>query len=591
MFIPGGGFTSVKGTNTMAQRMAFAEAGYVVACVQHRVLPTTFPTPLQDIKAAIRFLKANATKYGIDKNKVAVAGNSAGGYFATMVGVTSNTKSIPWPNRQGKMEDTKLDVGSYLEESSAVNAVIDLYGVSDLTLIGAGLPQAIEEGHHSASTTEAILLDGAAAAKKGVDVFENTTKAPIASPFTYIDKNDPPFLMMHGDKDTLVSPLASFELYNRLTAAGVTAERYTVTGAAHGGDMFAQPAALKMMTDFLDKYATVDIPAETEGAYDTSKAACGQDTIEATLDEAIAQNPVSIEVTDWNISEHDGIAYKTTDRGDRLYLDVLQPAKRGDTSKRPLLIWINGGGFTGSSPTGYLGIRYKYAKAGYVVASIQHRTVPNGVLPAPLQDAKQAVRYMRAHADKYGIDKNKVAAFGASAGGYFATMLGVTGNTKSIKDADGKVIELDTGDYLDESSAVNAVVDFYGVSDLSIIGAGLGEEMEDTHTSASNTEALLVNGTAFGGNKGGSVLDFPEKTALYSPFTYIDKDDPAFIMFHGDKDTSVSPVASMELKKRLLEAGLVADRTTITGSGHGGDMFYQDEITSDVIAFLNKQLG
>lgn len=168
MWINGGGFTSSNPANNFETRLTLAKSGYVVASVQHRVGPSvTFPGPLQDIKAGIRFLKASSktepNKYKFDPTKVSVAGNSSGGYWATMTGVTSNLESIQYPNsRTGEMQEIKLDDwGSNRDESSAVNAVIDFYGVSDLTIIGAGLAQELQDSHKSAATTEALLLNGA----------------------------------------------------------------------------------------------------------------------------------------------------------------------------------------------------------------------------------------------------------------------------------------------------------------------------------------------------------------------------------------------------------------------------------------------
>lgn len=90
MFVNGGGFTSSNPQGNIVHRMAFAKAGYAVASVQHRVVPTVkFPEPLLDVKAAVRWLKANAGTYKIDKSRVAAVGNSSGGYFATMLGVTA----------------------------------------------------------------------------------------------------------------------------------------------------------------------------------------------------------------------------------------------------------------------------------------------------------------------------------------------------------------------------------------------------------------------------------------------------------------------------------------------------------------------
>ena len=101
---------------------------------------------------------------------------------------------------------------------------------------------------------------------------------------------------------------------------------------------------------------------------------------------------------------------------------------------------------------------------------------------------------------------------------------------------------------------------------------------------------MLVNGTAFGNNKGASVFDTPDTAAPASPFTYIDGTDPAFLILHGDKDTLVSPVASMELYKRLVDAGVEADRYVIAGASHGGPLFNQPQVIDIMVSFLDEHL-
>lgn len=603
VFISGGGFTGVNDPGTIDQRMAFAKAGFVVAAVQHRVVPkATMPGPLQDIKSAIRFLKANADSYGIDKSKVAVAGNSAGGYFATMVGVTGNNKTMTVGGKE-----VALDVDNDLDESSAVNAVIDLYGVSDLTIIGAGLSEALQDGHKSAATTEAMLLAGAAAGKKGEGVFAESMedKVAAASPYTYIDADDPDFLIMHGNKDTLVSPVASADLQNRLEAAGIKVDRYILDGAGHGGAKFAQPEALSIMTDFLKKEATTTVTSSTSGANNKAAgtkvyAMSDVPTLEQATTPRDAKYLLKIDETaktaTYSVKEVKNVVYKQVKSGSSntpLYMDLLIPSKAADTKAKPTVVYINGGGFTGSDQSRNINLRWAMAQQGYIVASVQHRTVPQATMPGPLQDVKAAVRFLHANADTYGIDSNKLYAWGNSSGGYFATMLGVTGNTKSIK-VNGQQVALDEGDNLDQSSAVSAVIDYYGVSDLTIIGACLGEQYESAHHGTSNTEALLVNGAAFGSNAGATVfdpIDSGNKAAYYSPFSYIDKNDPKFLILHGDKDTLVSPVASYELYNRLTEAGLSAQRVTIPGAGHGGANFEKANVYKTTIDFLNTQSG
>lgn len=124
LFVTGGGFINANKDNGIQLRMHLAEHGYVVGSINYRVAPTAkFPEPLEDVKAAIRFLKANADRFGIDSARVGIVGGSAGGYLTAMAGTTSGTKTF--------------DKGENLQVTSDVKAAVDLYGLSDLTQVGS----------------------------------------------------------------------------------------------------------------------------------------------------------------------------------------------------------------------------------------------------------------------------------------------------------------------------------------------------------------------------------------------------------------------------------------------------------------------
>ena len=586
VWINGGGFTRSDAAGSLDTRLAFARAGYVVASVQHRTSAVSnFPAPLQDIKAAIRFLKANAEQYRFNPNKVAVGGNSSGGYYATMIGVTGGVESVPWTNNKGEAVDIPLDVGNNLDQSSAVNAVIDFYGVSDLTIIGAGLSEDLQQSHHSAATTEAILLNGAAAARKGVGVFDPSMepKVSAASPFSYIGETTPPFIMFHGTKDTLVSPVASKMLQKRLEDAGVHTERYVIDGAEHGGNEFLQSTIKDRAIKFLDTYATADI-VQPEATIDYAKGTTAYSAEDLpTLDQAIeGAEAIEIDPDKWNIDQVKNITYKATGaKGTytNLMMNMLIPSKGKDDEPRPVLYCAACGGFNKSNPNAMSYLRY--AERGYIVAIAEIRVIPNVVMPAPLQDAKAGVRWLRAHAKDFNLNPDCIIATGSSAGGYMGVMLGVLGNTTQFNDD----VQFDVGDNLDQSSAVQGVLDLFGVSDLTIIGAGLPNY--DVHDDASNTEALLVNGTAFGTNPGGSVFSDLDKTAMYSPFTYMDKNDAPYLMFHGTEDVIVSPIATMEIYKRSTEMGVPSERYSFVGAGHGGWQMSTDKANKIIDEFMD----
>ena len=221
VYFPGGGFTSADHEKFSEMRMALAQAGFVVAAAEYRVVPDRFPAPVEDGKAAVRYLRAHAADYGIDPARIGVLGDSAGGYVAQMLGTTNGEKVF--------------DKGAFLEKSSEVQAAVTLYGISDLRSIGEGFPDAVQKVHHSPAVTEALLLNGPAFAEfPGASVTSDSEKAFAASPMGHAKGKKPPFLIMHGSADALVSPVQSARLYEALKAEGNTVEYVLVEGAGHG---------------------------------------------------------------------------------------------------------------------------------------------------------------------------------------------------------------------------------------------------------------------------------------------------------------------------------------------------------------------
>ncbi|MGW8956906.1 alpha/beta hydrolase fold domain-containing protein [Paenibacillus sp. NPDC055715] len=257
-----------------------------------------------------------------------------------------------------------------------------------------------------------------------------------------------------------------------------------------------------------------------------------------------------------------------------LRMDILKPDSKGPL---PTVVFVTGGGFVSANKDSYLQQRMALSEAGYIVASIEYRVVPDVTFPAPLEDVKSAIRFLRANADRYGVDKEHIAVMGESAGGYLAAM---TGTTNGLK-------EFDKGDHLDQSSSVQAAIDIYGLSDLTKVGEGFSQEVQEKHKSPSATEALWVNGTAVFG-RGGSILDHPEAAAAANPISYVTKDDPPFLIMHGDQDTLVSPNQTEILHNALVEKGVDSTRYVVKGAAHGGDYWLQPEVTQVMIDFLNK---
>jgi acetyl esterase/lipase len=217
VYVPGGGFVVAAKEGALNLRTYVAESGFAVASIQYRTSRdgATYRDGVADIKAAIRYLRANAAKYGIDADVVAVWGESAGGYLAAMVGVTNHNSAF--------------EAGADLNQSSDVQGVIDDFGASDLSKMAADFDAPTQ---HATYTNEGLIqYIGKSSDAKTLDAGIATT---AANPLKYIQANAPPFLILHGNQDRLVSPSQTLLLHDALVAAGARSTRYVVDGAGHG---------------------------------------------------------------------------------------------------------------------------------------------------------------------------------------------------------------------------------------------------------------------------------------------------------------------------------------------------------------------
>lgn len=247
-----------------------------------------------------------------------------------------------------------------------------------------------------------------------------------------------------------------------------------------------------------------------------------------------------------------------------------------DGQKRPCVIFITGGGFMFAPKTGSFYNRAQIALSGYVVASIEYHVIANGIYSDAVKDVKAAIRYMRANADKYGIDPSHIAVWGESAGGYLTAM---TGTTNGVK-------EFEVGENLDQSSNVQAAIDVYGLSDLTKIGADYDEAAEKAHFTVESPDGKYIHGK----NSGLTSLDKPEVVAKANPISYVDKNDPPFLLIHGIKDALVSPSQTLLLHTALLKVGVPSTRYALTGANHGGPQFSDPKVIQIMVDFLHKNL-
>lgn len=213
--------------------------GYAIASINYRLSgEAIFPAQIYDVKAAIRFLRANAKNYQINPAKMAAWGGSAGGHLAAMAGTSG---AVP------ALED--LHMGN-AKESSKVQAVVDWFGpinfnTMDLQFRASGKGRA---DHDEANSPESLLVG-----KKITEALDLVAKA---SPATYITQDDPPFFIQHGTADPLVPFEQSAEFAKVLTAklGKKKVQFIPLEGAKHGGPAFGTPENLEKVFAFLDQW-------------------------------------------------------------------------------------------------------------------------------------------------------------------------------------------------------------------------------------------------------------------------------------------------------------------------------------------------
>ncbi|RCS41552.1 alpha/beta hydrolase [Bremerella cremea] len=249
--------------------------------------------------------------------------------------------------------------------------------------------------------------------------------------------------------------------------------------------------------------------------------------------------------------------------GHSLKLDLYQP----DSTGGPLVVWIHGGGWKGGSKTS---CPLKWlTDHGYNVASISYRFTDKATFPAQIHDCKAAIRWLRAHQEKYGYSTDKIAVAGSSAGGQLAALLGTSGD---VKELEGTV-----GGNLDQSSRVDCVIDYFGATDFIL---------------RSKTQPHVANqeGTSVYKLLGGGADQQVELAKQASAVNFVSSDDPPFLVFHGDQDKTVLLDQSERIQEVYDEAGLPLELIILEGAGHGGKAFYASKYRQAVEAFLKKHL-
>ena len=244
---------------------------------------------------------------------------------------------------------------------------------------------------------------------------------------------------------------------------------------------------------------------------------------------------------------------------ERNRLDLYLPEKA--EGRLPLVVWIHGGGWSGGNKNDIFPALPLVGK-GYAVASINYRLSQHALFPAQIQDCKAAIRWLRANAAKYKLDLDHIGVWGVSAGGHLVALLGTTGG---VKELEGK------GGNLDQSSRVQAVIDWCGPVDLTATMSELADKCV--------TELI-----------GGPAKKNREKALHASPITYVGKDAAPFLIMHGDKDNLVPLSQSELLAEALKKAGVEVKIKVLKGAWHVGPAFISPESYKLIEDFFAKHL-
>ena len=286
IWVHGGGWQNGSKDNCLALRAGCLQQGFAVASLGYRLTDAApFPAQIDDCKAGIRWLRAHAKEYGLDPDRFGVWGSSAGGHLVALLGTSGGVE--------------EFDVGPCLDQSSRVQAVCDYYGPTDFM---AFVTAPRYESHAREGSPETKLIGGL--------VTENPDKAARAAPITYVSEDDPPFLIVHGDKDGTVPYNQSELLFEALKAASVPVHFHTIHGAGHGGPSFSDAEVADMVREFFEENLKTGVGKEKEPKATTSESTASEPAARQSRVGIPWQRIVSRQDTD-----HDGKISKDEFRG------------------------------------------------------------------------------------------------------------------------------------------------------------------------------------------------------------------------------------------------------------------------------------
>lgn len=492
--------------------------GYAVVNVNYRLASEAqWPAQIYDCKAAIRYIRANAEQYHFDTDRIAVLGASAGAHLAQMVGVTNGMTS---------MEDLSMGNAEY---SSEVHAVVSLYGISDLT---------------KWNYRESLFSWLGDPIKKLLGDDYTEEEALAASPITYVSENTVPFLIAHGQNDTLVEPEQSYTLEAKLkeTIDPELVDTYYPANGPHGDASFWNTQEpIDQVMAFLQK------------RFEPNKPLTNGDNFRAYGSVDLSSYPNSTL----------NLQYANDSATQKLH--IITPTT--GEAPYPTIVFIHGGGFAGGNSSNGMALYtargpLQALEKGYAVALVDYRCGGEAKYPAPVYDIKAAIRYLRANANTYQLDVDRFAIWGESAGGHLADFVALTSGDPNYED-----LSMGNADY---SSAIQAAVSWYAITNLT--------------TDRNQQYAPTLLGYGASANYEGA-LDA-------SPIAHVTKDVCPFYLQHGLADNEVEYQDSIQLYN-LITAAAGEGRAKLElfpGINHAVKKFLEPENINKIIAWLDEQM-
>ncbi len=506
VFFFGGGWKSGTPGQFLPHCLHLSKKGIVAISVDYRVASRQEVTPLDcvsDAKAAIRWVRANAARLGIDPDRIAAGGGSAGGHLAAA------TALVP-----GFEDEDNADV------SSTPNALI---------LFNPAVILAPVEGDNDLSSDEVFRSIDERCEGRSRDI----------SPYHFVKAGLPPSIIFHGTNDDAV-PFATIQKFEKaMLAAGNRCEVKAYEGQPHG---FFNPGRKKgeVEAEALKCYH------QTLGEMDDFLSSLGYlestETVDATTKPKTKPAPVRLpDSLVASLEAHPDLTYARY--GEReLELDLYRP--KGHEGLLPAIVCIHGGGWFQGDRKSMTNLAQALAARGFVAVTVSYRLSGEAKFPAAIHDCKAAVRWLRANAEKYGVDREKIGVTGLSAGGHLAALMATSGGVAELEGEGGNA---------ERSSAVQACVAMGAQSDLET------DRIREISAAPENPHYRPF--------LGGALEAIPATYALASPRHHLDKSDPPIIFMAGELD---DPSTHADETRMDLEAlGIPTEYIEVPGAPHG----------------------